>query len=160
MISFLEDEFKLSRNKATLVLGFVAFLASQPVIFFLAHGFVDELDFWCVNVFLLLFALIELILFGWVFGINKAWKEVHEGALIKIPKPYKFIMKFIAPAYIIVMFSVWIYQDFASKILLKGASPGDIPYIWGARGLILGFWCLVIVLVAIAWRKHNGKEKS
>ena len=82
-IAFLEDEFNFSKKKACGVFGIVTFVLCQPGIFWLSRGVVDELDFWGGTFCLVLFATIEGVLFAWVFGMEKAWTELHVGSDIK-----------------------------------------------------------------------------
>jgi SNF family Na+-dependent transporter len=155
-VSFLEDEFNFSRRKATLTLGAAAFLACQPAIFFLGHGFVDELDFWGGTLFLVVFATIEVILFAWVFGIKKGWEEMHQGARMKIPAIYQPIIKYVTPAYLLILLGVWSYQQFWPFMVMKGIAPADRPYMWGARILILLLGAALAAMVARAWRKKKA----
>ncbi|MCM8769876.1 MAG: sodium-dependent transporter, partial [Candidatus Omnitrophica bacterium] len=109
-IAFLEDEFNISKKNAVIIFSVVTFLLCQPSIFFLGQGVVDELDFWGGTFCLVLFATIETILFAWIFGIDKAWEEIHSGADIKIPKFYKFIIKYITPTFLLFILGFWFYQ--------------------------------------------------
>jgi len=156
-VSFLEDEFKWNRKKSVLILGIVSLLACLPAILFLGHGFVDELDFWGGTFFLVVFATIEIILFAWVFGIKKGWKEMHQGAQMRIPGIYKYIIKYVTPAYLLLLLAVWSYQQFWPTIAMKGIASADQPYIWGARGLIIALGAVLVVMVAVAW-KAKKKE--
>ena len=79
-ISFLEDELGFSRKKAVALFGAATFLLCQPVIFLLGRGVIDEFDFWAGTFFIVLLATIEVILFAWVFGMDRAWDEMHRGA--------------------------------------------------------------------------------
>ncbi|MCX7936001.1 MAG: sodium:calcium symporter, partial [Planctomycetota bacterium] len=79
-IAFLEDEFDLTKKEAVQIFGLITFILCQPVIFLLGQGAMDEMDFWGVNVCLVLFAGAEVVLFAWVFGIDRAWDEMHAGA--------------------------------------------------------------------------------
>jgi SNF family Na+-dependent transporter len=151
-IAFLQDELRLGRKKATILLGVVAFLASQPAIFFLGHGFVDELDFWGGTMFLVVFATIEIILFAWVLGIERGWAEMHRGADLQIPRFYKFIIKYITPLYLLILLAMWSYQQFWPMLTMQNVSPADKPYVWGARLLVFGLLGGTMILVARAWR--------
>lgn len=157
-VTFLADEFGMTRKRATLILAAIAFAACQPVIFFLSHGFLDEMDFWAGTFFLVLFGTIEIILFGWVFGIDKAWRELEVGALIRVPGFYKYIIKYVTPIYLLTMLGVWGYQQFIPVILMENVAPADRPYIWGARGMILALWVMVGILVRVSWRRRAERE--
>ncbi|MFH1752735.1 MAG: sodium-dependent transporter, partial [Candidatus Omnitrophota bacterium] len=76
-IAFMEDEFNLSRKKALGIFMIISFALCHLPILFMKHGVVDELDFWGGTFCLVLFATVETILFGWVFGMERAWEEIH-----------------------------------------------------------------------------------
>lgn len=158
-LAFLEDEFDLKREKAVKILGFVTFLLCQPAIFFLSKGVVDELDFWGGTFGLVLFATIEVILFTWVFGIDKAWKEIHQGAGLKLHPIFKFIMKYVTPTVLIVILGSWFWQSAVPLWQLKGVPTTNIPYVLGTRWLLLGIILMLAVLVKSAWKnKKYAKE--
>jgi len=156
-IAFLEDEFNFDRKKAVKILGIVTFLFCQPAIFFLSHGVVNELDFWGGTFALVLFATIETILFAWVFGMDKAWEEIHRGADMRVPKIYKFIIKYITPTFLFLILGFWLYQEGIPTILMKNVSLADRPYVLGTRIFILLIFIILAVLVKIAWRKRKIK---
>jgi hypothetical protein len=64
----------------------------------------DEYDYWTGTVSLVVFALAEVILFAWVFGIDNAWGEITEGSDIRVPGIYKYIIKYVTPVFILVIF--------------------------------------------------------
>jgi NSS family neurotransmitter:Na+ symporter len=103
-MGFVQDEFNWSRNKASWTLGVFIFLLALPTIFFFEFGVFDEYDYWTGTVSLVVFALAEVILFAWVFGMDKGWNEINYGADIKVPTIYKFIIKWITPLFILVIF--------------------------------------------------------
>ncbi|MDD5449924.1 MAG: sodium-dependent transporter [Candidatus Omnitrophica bacterium] len=154
-VAFLEDEFNLDRKHAVILLGAVSFLLCQPVIFLLGRGIVNELDFWGGTFCLVLFALIETILFGWFFGIEKAWKEMHKGADIKIPGVYKFIIKYITPLFLFFILGFWFYQEGLPVMLMKGGAAADKAYILGIRLVLLLIFVVLAVLVKIAWKRKK-----
>jgi SNF family Na+-dependent transporter len=155
--AFLEDEFNINRKKAVSIFGVVAFILCQPAIFFLGRGVVDELDFWGGTFFLVLFALIETILFAWVFGMEKAWDEIHKGADMRIPRIYKFIIKYITPLFLFFILGMWFFQEWLPIIFMKNVSQADKPFILATRiGLIILFGVLG-ALVKIAWRRRKVK---
>jgi neurotransmitter:Na+ symporter, NSS family len=100
------------------------FLLGMPTVLFFNYGVFDEYDYWAGTVSLVVFALLESILFAWVFGMNKGWREITSGSDIKVPNIYKFIIKFITP-----LLLLWVF--IGSLITPKG---GD----WGAA--LSGNW--------------------
>jgi len=110
-MTFLEDELGVTRKQAITVMSVASFTLCQPAIFFLKNGVVDELDFWGGTVFLVVFATVEVILFSWVLGVEKGWKQMHEGALFKVPVAYKYILKYVTPLYLLAILGAWAWQD-------------------------------------------------
>ena len=103
-MAFLEDEFGWNRTKAAWSFGLVVFVLGLPTVLFFNQGVFDEYDYWAGTVSLVVFALIEIILFSWVFGIDKGWREINLGSDIKVPLAYKFIIKYITPLILSVVF--------------------------------------------------------
>lgn len=96
-ISFLKDEFKWSQKNASYTFGLVVFVLGLPTVLFYNQGVFNEYDYWAGTVSLVVFALLELILFSWVFGIDKGFQEIMLGAEIRIPHIYRFIIQFVTP---------------------------------------------------------------
>jgi len=154
-IAFMEDEFNLSRKKAVTIFGITTFILCQPAIFFLKNGVVDELDFWGGTFLIVLFATIETILFGWIFGIHKAWDEIHQGADLKIPKIYKFIIKYITPVFLLSILGMWLVQEWWPFIIMKNVSPENQIYVLSTRIGLVGIFIVLAFLVKLAWRKKR-----
>jgi len=154
-IAFLEDEFNCSRKKAVFLFSIITFILCQPAIFFLKNGVVDEMDFWGGTFCLVLFATIETILFAWVFGIERAWEEMHIGADITIPKVYKFIIKYITPLFLIFILGFWFFQQWIPIIRMDGVSADNKPFILATRLVLLLLILTLSILVKIAWRKRK-----
>ncbi|MCX8094050.1 MAG: sodium-dependent transporter [Candidatus Goldbacteria bacterium] len=157
-IAFFEDEFNTSRKKAVFIIGVVTFILMQPAIFFIGKGVVDELDFWGGTFALVLFATFEVIMFAWVFGIDKAWDEVHKGAQMEVPKIYKFILKYITPLFLIFILVGWFIQQGIPFIMMKGVDAANKPFIIGTRIGLLVLLLVLVIMVKMAWRKYKNKD--
>jgi len=158
VVAFLEDEFNLIREKAVVIFSIVAFICCQPAIFLLKNGVVNELDFWGGTFCLVLFATIETILFTWIFGIDKAWDEIHHGADLAVPRIYRFIMKYITPLLLIVILVSWLKKEGMLVITMESVSAADKPFVLGARVFLIMLFVLLSVLVKIAWKKRKLKR--
>jgi SNF family Na+-dependent transporter len=157
-VAFLEDEFNITRKKAVLILALVVFIFCQPAIFFLGRGVVDELDFWGGTFFLVVFATIEVILFAWVFGMERAWDEIHKGADMRVPKIYKFIIKYITPLFLFIILGMWLKQEWLPIIFMKNVSYADRYFVLGTRLGLFSIFIVLAVLVKIAWRKRKSYQ--
>ena len=109
VMAFLQDEAKLKRGTAAALVGLIWMLGSLPVMFFMKYGVLDEMDFWAGTIGLVVFAMIEVVLFAWIFGISRGWKELHRGADIRVPKVFHWIICTVTPVCLIVIFGFWFY---------------------------------------------------
>jgi NSS family neurotransmitter:Na+ symporter len=157
-VAFLEDEFNINRKRAVGIFVVVAFLLCQPAVFFLKHGVVDELDFWGGTFFLVIFATIETILFAWVFGMERAWEEVHHGAELAVPRVYKFIIKYITPLFLFIILGAWLYQEWIPIIFMQKVPPENMPYVLATRIGLAAIFIILAVLVKIAWDKKRKRR--
>jgi SNF family Na+-dependent transporter len=156
-IAFLEDEFDITRKKAVWIFTAASFVLCQPAILFLGRGVLNELDFWGGTFCLVLFATIEIILFAWVFGIERAWIQMHHGADIRIPRIYKFVIKYVTPLFLFLILGFWFFQEGIPTMLMKNAAAGDKPFILATRIGLLALFTVLAILVKMAWR---GRRKN
>jgi SNF family Na+-dependent transporter len=158
-VAFLSDEFSLSRKKAVSIIAAATFVICQFPIFFLSRGVVDEIDFWAGSFFLVVFGLIECILFVWVFGIDRAWQEIHHGAELNVPRFYRFIIKYITPLFLAFILGFWFFQQAIPTFMLKGIDPGNVGYVLTTRAVLAALFLIVIVLVHKTYRKKFKEAK-
>jgi len=156
-IVFLQDEFNLDRKTASILFAVVTFNLCQVVIFFNGHGALDEMDFWGGTFCVVVFAMIEVILFAWVFGMDKAWSELHSGSDIRIPKIYRFIIKYVTPMFLLLILGFWIVQEGWPTLLMKKTPMEKVPFVIGTRVLLIDLFALLAFLVWLAWRKRQTR---
>ncbi len=102
-MSFLEDEFNWSRRGGAWSFGAVVLLAGLPTVVFYNQGVFAEYDYWGGTVVLVIFALAEsLLYFRW--GQTIGWNELNQGADIRVPYTFKYIMRFITPLFLLFVF--------------------------------------------------------
>jgi NSS family neurotransmitter:Na+ symporter len=97
VMAFLKDEFGWKEKNAAWMFGLTVFLLGLPTVLFFNNGVFDEYDYWAGTVSLVVFALVEIILFAWIFGMEKGWAEIINGSDIKVPKIFRFIIKYVTP---------------------------------------------------------------
>ena len=155
-VSFLQDELEWSRQKAVTGVGLFVFLAVHIPVLGLAAGALDELDFWAGTVGLAFFGFLESVVFMWIFGPKKAWKELHLGAELQIPKIFLFVMAAITPVALFTVFVAWAYQNGWDMLCMKGATPIQVAWRWTARALILVTTALVFSMVRARWKRREA----
>jgi SNF family Na+-dependent transporter len=96
-MGFMQDEFGWGKIKGAVSFGFLALIMGLPTILFYRYGYFEEYDYWAGTVSLVVFALLEMILFSWVFGMKKGWAELNLGADIQIPHFYRWVMQYLTP---------------------------------------------------------------
>ncbi|NLE62722.1 MAG: sodium-dependent transporter [Bacteroidales bacterium] len=104
IVAFLKDGFGWGRKKSSLAFGFIILLFGLPTVFFFSKGVFDQYEYWAGTVSLVVFAMLETILFSWVLGVNKGWKLLHQGAEMQVPRFFKFVLRYITPSLLIIIF--------------------------------------------------------
>ncbi len=168
LLSFLQDELRMERNKALACIFAGVFILMQPVILFSHRGIMDELDFWAGTFLIVVFASAELVIFAWIFGMDKGWETMHRGADLQAPRFFYYIMKYITPVYALGLLA-WYVLDLDGglfpTLMMDGVAPEDRPILWLARLIILGLGAFLVWGVWHAWRTHpryfdNGDENG
>jgi SNF family Na+-dependent transporter len=104
IVAFLEDELRLPRVRATLAFGAATLLLGFVCVWLYPGGSFDEFDFWSGTFALVAFALGESIIFAWIFGMERGWAEITRGADIQVPGVFRYVIKFVTPLFILVVF--------------------------------------------------------
>lgn len=154
LLLFLEDELDIPRKKAVKLIAAGVFLLMQPVVLFMHHGIVDELDYWMGDFGLVLFGAIEAVVFAWIFGMDKGWKEMHHGADLRVPRVFYYIMKYVTPVYAAGLVVWYVRGGLWSKITMEGVADEHTRYLWLARAMILAVAGFLFWGIRHAWRTH------
>ena len=168
VMGFLQDEYGWRRQPAAWAFGGIVFLLGLPTVLFFNQGVFDEYDYWAGTVSLVVFALLEIILFAWVFGMDKGWREITSGSDIKVPTIFKFIIKFITPlllGYVFFMSCPEIWNKIMNVDIYKAIAETTDPtalaalkkkllYVNISRGGLLALWLAIAALVYHAYKKR------
>jgi NSS family neurotransmitter:Na+ symporter len=146
IVTGLKDSFNLNRAKVTFWVCFVGavvgFLyASRAGLYWL-----DVVDHW-MNWGLVIVGLLEAILIGWFFDINKVSGDIDSTSEMKFGKLWVVSVKYITPAILLITIITSIYKE------LK--SPYEGYPIWS---LVVGGWILLISLMFFAFIMQSRKE--
>lgn len=159
-LSFVEENFGWKRRQTVWGLGALVMLIGCLHIIYNTRGFLDEWDYWAGTFGLVVLALVETILFVWVLGPERMWNELHEGASIRIPKFYKFIMTYITPMFLLVMMAWWTVEEAIPTLMMAGETPERTAVRWASRGFLVAILLFQLWMIKKAWarRAAAGKE--
>ncbi|HUP65355.1 MAG TPA: sodium-dependent transporter [Thermoanaerobaculia bacterium] len=110
IMAFLEDEYQVPRSRAAIYFGLAAFTLGFWCVWLYAGGSFDEFDFWTGTFSLVIFALFEAFIFAYIFGMEKGWAEITRGADIKIPEIFRYVIKYVTPLFILVIFTAAMFK--------------------------------------------------
>jgi len=158
LVAFLKEEFKFSHKKAVVALAALTLIPIHFVVLFLKHGFLDEMDYWVGTFGLVIFALLEVIVFAWIYGMDKGWDEITRGAQMKVPRIFYYIIKYVTPAYILFIMIYWFILEAIPILLMDGVKAVDLPYRWAARIMMVLLFALLSYLVYRVWKRRPERQ--
>jgi len=104
ILAFFEDEYAVRRGPAALLCGAAMFVLGFVCVWLYPGGSFDEFDYWTGTFSLVVFALAEAFIFAFIFGMNRGWEEITRGADIVIPRVFRFVIQYVTPGFILVIF--------------------------------------------------------
>ena len=120
-IAFLEDGFGMKRRASVVVLGLLTTFGASLVMYFSVNATsLDFTDFWC-EFMMILAALGQVLIFGWVIGARRGIKEANRGADLHIPGFVAVVIRYITPAFLVTVLTMWCCFNGPER--LKGMSP-------------------------------------
>ena len=158
--AFFREEFGTRRETTCYALGAVTLLFGIMHIVLLEHGVLDDWDFWAGTFGLVLLATIETILFIWVFKPERAWHSIHQGADIRIPRVFKFIMTFVTPVYLLAVLVAWAVQMGVPILRMEGVAEESRHWITLSRLVMVLFIVVTIILVRLAWKRNRYDDRA
>jgi len=163
-VAFLEDEFGFSRGKAVAILAAVWFPSTHLCIFL--SGSLDVMDFWAGTFFPPLFALLEIILLMWIFGGEKIWAELLQGAQIRPWRFFYYSAKYIAPIILLFVLGFWTWLNIIQPILdgtvlQKGVEGQGVGWtVWVTRLYLIGLFVALALMVRTAFKRKFKEEAA
>lgn len=159
VIAFLEEGFGLKRHASAAFLGLIAALGCGFVLYFSAGlTALDTFDFWVGTFLIFVLAMFQAVLYGWIFGIERGEREAHEGAHIRIPKFVQYMLKYIVPVYLVVIFAAFCWNNLTGPdgYIQKISDNPVALYSLGFIGTLVVFLLLLIHIAGRRW-KADGR---
>ncbi|MBR6576859.1 MAG: sodium-dependent transporter [Akkermansia sp.] len=147
-VSFVEEYWNLRRGQSiALVAGLLAVGAFIIIWYTRDMLALDSIDFWVGSLILYVTTGLNLIFFNHVWGTKNGMEELKDGSAITLPRATTFIIRWITPAIMVVIFGAWLYQElFITRSpyvanIVEGRIGAILPLLW-AVGITI-FFCIV-----------------
>jgi len=171
-IAFFEEALDIGRRRAVTLVGATMATVCVCVLWF-SHDIkvMDTLDFWVGQFLIFTVTMINVIIFGWAWGVDNVYKEVHQGAAFKVPQFFKPIMKYVCPLFLLSIFVLWIILDviglgqsgidYHIVDLIGNSERGPNPVAWLSIGFVVilaSFMCLLASRVPRYLNFHKNNK--
>lgn len=158
VISFFEEGLGLRRHASVAFLMLITALGSGFVVYF-SKGMLalDTLDFWVGTMGIVVLALIQSIIYGWVLGIERGEKEAHEGSHLRIPRFVQYMLKYVTPLFLLVIFGGVCFTQGPAylKALREPVALMAVTF----AAIVLAFLLVVIHIAGKRW-EAEGRFKN
>ncbi len=170
-ILFLEEGFKLGKRKSSLFLFLFTFTLCLPIVYFNRDfAALDIADFYIGTIMIYVLATIQIFVFYFKIGIKKGAEHATEGSIIPFPYIIQFILKYITPWFLLIVFISFCYMNLpeyldkmnAEKMGQLALNAGKDVYAAQVKADIskyVGFG-LVIVFLFIYYLVHVAIDRS
>ena len=106
LLSSMCEKFKWSRRKGVTILVIVAGICSVVFSTGISSYLVEIIDKFVNNFGILILIGVQAIIFGWFYGVEKVIPYLNEFSTFKVGKTWSFIIKYILPVLLIV---IWVF---------------------------------------------------
>jgi len=164
-IALFEEGLGINRKASVAMLGFITLVGALFIVYF-SRGLtaLDTVDFWVGNVCIYVMATIQVIIFGWVLGVDRGMEELDRGAEIRLPRVLAFVIKYVSPLYLLIVFGMWIVNKLPGRLKAVGQiEEGQPPVVALSLGLIvvvLIFFALIITRANQRWDELEKEKKE
>lgn len=170
-ILFLEEGFKLGKRKSSLLLFLFTFTLCLPIVYFNRDfAALDIADFYIGTILIYVLATIQIFVFYFKIGIKKGAEHASEGSIIPFPFIIQFILKYITPWFLLIVFISFCYMNLpeyldkmnAEKMGQLAVNAGKDVYAAQVKADIakyVGFG-LIIVFLFIYYLVHLAIDRS
>jgi NSS family neurotransmitter:Na+ symporter len=149
-VALLMETMGWDRRKATNGIVGISLVGTALTLWFTANGvFWNTLDFWVGTFLIFVMAGVQIFAFSWSFGIDRGWREIHHGALIQLPPIIKFVLKYVAPLYLLVVFVGFSIQNLPASLASVAASP--------PAQIALGL--VAVTAIGLLWAVRIGERR-
>jgi neurotransmitter:Na+ symporter, NSS family len=155
VMAFFEEGLGVKRFGSTTLMFLLTVCGTGFVLYFTegAKG-LDSIDFWAGELFIVVLALIQCLVYGWVLGIDRGKAELDDGAQLRVPYFVHLVIKFVSPIFLIWILSTMLLSrapDGSFKILQKFQDP----VLATGFGIVVACILMLWVMVFFAGQRWN-----
>lgn len=157
IVAFLEEIGGLSRKWAVISAMGTVFILAQLAIFI--KGGLEEMDYLAATFGISAFALLEIVIWVHFIGLEKSWEELTRGAKIRLPKVLLYIMAYVAPLYLAVIFIGWVAQSGRQVLFMENIPVENRMGLWIVRIVMIAMF-LIIGFISTRNMNNNKNRKE
>ena len=156
-IAFFEEGFGMARRASMAALGLVTVPGTLLVAWFTKDTVaLDVMDFWVGSFMLVVLALFEVLLFGWVLGAERGIREANRGSDLRVPGLLAPVIRYVCPVYLALILGSFAYQSFGAQVRsLLEHPPALLTAVY-----LLAVLALFGVLASLAARRWDGGGRA
>lgn len=158
-IAFFEEAFDLGRRTSMTALALVTVPGALLVAWFTKDTVaLDVMDFWVGSLMLVVLALFEVLLFGWVLGAQRGLAEANRGSEIQLPAFLGPVIRWVCPVYLILILAGFAYQNLGAQVRAIVSRPEALLTMVYLLTVLAGF-VLLAQLAARRWEREPRKQR-
>ncbi len=160
--AFFREALHISNGAATAITTVISLLGCSFVLWFSGDGAaLGTIDDWVGTFLIVVLAAVQVICFAWVFGVDRGLREAERGAQMRMPSCIRFILKFVAPAYL--LFTIgWFCVDSLPKWIQGAVDKPVVAMSLGVVGAVIVLLAVCIAIGEVRWRAQgldlDGRE--
>jgi SNF family Na+-dependent transporter len=164
VMAFFEEGLGLKRRGSTLLMFVITLMGTGFVMYYSKNlNALDAIDFWAGELFIVVLALVQAVIYGWVFGIKLGQEELDSGAELKIPRFVQFVIKFVSPTFLI-----WILYATLTATISEGPAKGSLKIVERLRdpiqlagfSIVMGSLLFLWVMVFFAGQRWKREGRA
>lgn len=160
-IALLEEGLCLGRRASVAVLGFITFIGAMFVMYFSKDLVaLDTFDFWIGTFCIYVLAMFQVVLWGRTFGVERGYREITNGAEIRLPRLVLYVMQYVSPAYLVVVFVAFVWQQLTTPADNRFAALKSNLTVQLSVGFIVALGALFCLLVSQSVRRWSRQDEA
>ena len=154
-MAFLEEFWPLKRSQSVVIVGLLMVVGAFSVSWYTGQDMMalSTLDFWMGTMCLYLISTLYLVLFRGVWGTRNGLRELSRGARISLPRGLGFVINWVTPAILFIIFGSWLYKN-----MFVTTSEHIVNLQEGKPGALIPMAWMLIIYIFMAFVVHTSRK--